>query len=231
MNTTYDAVLFDLDGVLTSTAALHAACWKEVFDDVLAGWSERTGEPQQPFDVGEDYLAHVDGKAREDGVRDFLDARGVHGYDVGAIAGRKQALVERALARNGVEAFPGSVAWVQHLRRTGVRTAVVSSSANCGEVLRAAGIDGLFELTVDGRDVATLGLRGKPAPDGFLEAARRLGVAPARAVVVEDALAGVAAGREGDFGLVIGVARAADREDLRGAGADIVVDDLEELVP
>jgi alpha,alpha-trehalose phosphorylase len=230
MTDKYDAVLFDLDGVLTSTAALHAACWKQVFDEVLADWGERGGTPQEPFGKI-DYLAYVDGKTREDGVRDFLDARGVGDYDVHAVAERKQALVEEALRRDGVEAFPGSVQWVLHLRRAGVRTAVVSSSANSGDVLRAAGIASLFELTVNGRDIATLGLRGKPAPDGFLEAARRLGVAPERAVVVEDALAGVAAGREGGFGLVIGVARSAARADLRSAGADIVVDDLEELVP
>ena len=115
----YDAVLFDLDGVLTSTASLHAACWKQVFDEVLADWAQRTGTPQEPFGKI-DYLAYVDGKTREDGVRDFLDARGVRDYDVHAVAERKQALVERALARDGVEAFPGSVRWVQHLRRTGV---------------------------------------------------------------------------------------------------------------
>jgi alpha,alpha-trehalose phosphorylase len=226
----YDAVLFDLDGVLTSTAALHAQCWKAVFDEVLDDWTRRIGEPQEPFDE-HDYLAHVDAKPRYDGVRDFLQSRGIDGFDLDAIADRKQALVEEALARDGVEAFPGSVQWVLHLLRTGVRTAVVSSSANAGDVLRAAGIAGLFELTVDGHDVATLGLRGKPAPDGFLEAARRLGVAPARAVVVEDALAGVAAGRDGDFGLVIGVARSAAYQDLRSAGADIVVDDLGDLLP
>jgi alpha,alpha-trehalose phosphorylase len=230
MNHNYDAVLFDLDGVLTSTATLHAACWKQVFDEVLADWGEHTGTPQEPFSKT-DYLAYVDGKPREDGVRDFLEARGVRDYDVHAVAERKQALVEQALARDGVEAFPGSVQWVLHLRRSGLRTAVVSSSANTADVLRAAGIASLFELTVNGHDIATLGLRGKPAPDGFLEAARRLGVAPARAVVVEDALAGVAAGRAGGFGLVIGVARSAARKDLRSAGADIVVDDLEELVP
>ncbi len=164
-------------------------------------------------------------------MRDFLNARGVRDYDVHAVAERKQALVEEALARDGVEAFPGSVAWVEHLRGNGVRTAVVSSRANSADVLRAAGIADLFELTVNGHDVATLGLRGKPAPDGFLEAARRLGVVPKRTVVVEDALAGVAAGRAGGFGLVIGVARSAARKDLRSAGADIVVDDLGELVP
>ena len=163
-------------------------------------------------------------------MRDFLAARGVDG-DVGAIADRKQALVERALDEGGVEAFPGSVAWVLHLRRANVRTAVVSSSANGHDVLRAAGIATLFDLTVDGRDILELGLRGKPAPDGFLEAARRLEVPPARAVVVEDALAGVAAGRAGGFGLVIGVARSAAPADLRCAGADLVVGDLEEILP
>ena len=219
--TAYDAVLFDLDGVLTDTAALHAACWKRTFDEVL----------DEPFDAERDYLAHVDGKPRHAGVRDMLRARGVEPGDgmVDAIADRKQALVERALAEDGVEAFPGSVALVRRLRRAGVRTAVVSSSANCDDVLHAAGIAELFELTVDGGDVARLGLRGKPSPDGFLEAARRLDVAPRHAVVVEDAIAGVAAGRAGDFGLVIGVARSATPDALRAAGAHVVVGDLGEL--
>jgi alpha,alpha-trehalose phosphorylase len=223
----YDAVLFDLDGVLTSTAALHALCWKRTFDDVLAQYG------QEPFDLERDYVAYVDGKMRSDGVRDFLDARGIDATPdmVRLIADRKQALVESALIRGGVEAFEGSVRWVRHLRETGVRTAVVSSSANADAVLWAAGISDLFELTVDGGDIARLGFAGKPAPDGFLEAARRLGVAPRRAVVVEDALAGVAAGRAGEFGLVIGVARTAAHGDLRSAGADIVVDDLGELAP
>jgi alpha,alpha-trehalose phosphorylase len=217
----YDAVLFDLDGVLTDTAALHAACWKRTFDAVL----------EEPFDVRGDYLAHVDGKPREDGVRDMLRARGVAADEetVRAIAERKQALVERMLAREGVTAFPGAVAWVRALRRAGIRTAVVSSSANCGDVLSAAGIAELFDLTVDGGDVARLGLRGKPAPDGFLEAARQLAVPPRRAVVVEDAVAGVAAGRAGEFGLVIGVARDGGGDALHAAGAHLVVDDLQEL--
>jgi len=221
--TAYDAVLFDLDGVLTDTAALHAACWKRTFDEVL----------DEPFDAERDYLAHVDGKPRHAGVRDMLRARGVEPGDgmVDAIADRKQALVERALAEEGVEAFPGSVALVRRLRRAGVRTAVVSSSANCDDVLHAAGIAELFELTVDGGDVARLGLRGKPAPDGFLEAARQLGVPPRRAVVVEDAVAGVAAGRAGAFGIVIGVERGAGRDALHAAGAHLVVDDLQELAP
>jgi alpha,alpha-trehalose phosphorylase len=222
----FDAVLFDMDGVLTATSALHAAAWKQTFDEVLV----RRG--QRPFDAGQEYLAHVDGKPRLDGVRDFLRARHIPATEslVREIADRKQALVERALAAGDVEAFPGSVRWVRALRRAGVLTAVVSSSSNAGSVLRAAGIDGLFDLTVDGGDVARLGLRGKPAPDGFLAAAAQLDVDPARAVVVEDALAGVAAGRAGGFGLVIGVARGAAPAALLTAGADMVVEDLAEMV-
>jgi alpha,alpha-trehalose phosphorylase len=221
----YDAVLFDMDGVLTSTTALHAACWKETFDPLLAEW----GQP--PFDVEREYAAHVDGKPRADGVRDFTRARGASLPEerVIAIGDRKQVLVERALARAGVDAFPGSVAWVAQLREQGVRTAVVSSSTNAAQILRAAGIDGCFDTTVDGREAARLGLSGKPAPDPFLEAAARLGVPAERAVVVEDALAGVAAGRAGGFGLVIGVARHGSRRELYDAGADVVVDDLGEL--
>jgi alpha,alpha-trehalose phosphorylase len=227
----YDAVLFDLDGVLTPTAALHARCWKQALDPVLAEQTRRTGRHQAPFDAHGEYLHHVDGKPREDGVRDLLRARGIlaSAETVRAIADHKQRLVEVALGEGGIDPFPGSVRWVRELRAAGVRTAVVSSSVNCTAVLRAAGILGLFELTVDGGDVARLGLRGKPAPDGFLEAARRLGVAPRRAVVVEDALAGVAAGHAGAFGLVIGVARTAAHAELRAAGADVVVDDLDQL--
>ena len=223
----YTAVLFDMDGVLTETTALHAACWKATLDAAIA---DAPGQP--PFDVEREYTALLDGKPRHDGVRDFLHARGIHAPEpvVRAIADHKQALVERALAEDGVEAFPGSVRWVERLRADGVRTAVVSSSANSRDVLRAAGIAGLFDVTVDGRDVQRLGLRGKPAPDGFLEAAARLGVAPWGAIVVEDALAGVAAGRAGGFGLVVGVARHAAPADLRTAGADLVVDDLAEML-
>jgi alpha,alpha-trehalose phosphorylase len=218
----FDAVLFDLDGVLTATASLHAAAWKQTFDAML----------DEPFDAERDYLAYVDGKPREDGVRDFLAARGVAvaESEVRRIGERKQALVERALRDGGVEAFPGSVRWVERLRRAGVRTAVVSSSANARAVLRSAGIDGLFDDVVDGSDVRRLGLRGKPAPDGFLEAAARLRVRPGRAMVVEDAIAGVAAGRAGGFGLVLGVARGAAPSELLSSGADLVVDDLAEMV-
>jgi alpha,alpha-trehalose phosphorylase len=220
-NQLFDAVLFDLDGVLTSTTALHAASWKQTFEEVLG----------EPFDAERDYLAHVDGKPREAGVRDFLASRGIHAAPerVRAIADHKQGLVEAALAAGGVQAYAGSVLWLEQLRDDGVRTAVVTSSANSRAVLEAAGIGGFFDVTVDGTDIARLGLAGKPAPDGFLEAARRLRVPPRRAVVVEDALAGVAAGRAGDFGLVIGVARAAAHGDLRAAGADVVVDDLGEF--
>jgi alpha,alpha-trehalose phosphorylase len=223
----YDAVLFDLDGVLVATTEMHAACWKATFDPLLA---ERG---QRPFDAGREYLDHVDGKPRSAGVRDFFRSRGVTLPEpaVEAIGERKQVLVQQALERDGVDAFPGSVRWIERLRRTGLSTAVVTSSANGDAVLRAAGISALFDLTVDGRYIARRGLRGKPAPDGFLAASGRLGVPPGRAVVVEDALAGVAAGRAGDFGLVIGVARHADDAELRAAGADLVVADLGELVP
>jgi alpha,alpha-trehalose phosphorylase len=233
----HDAVLFDLDGVLTATASVHAAAWKRAFDEFLSDWTRCGLGPHAPFSVERDYVAHVDGKRREDGVRAFMASRGVklpegdagEPWSVRGIAHRKQGYVEEVLERDGVEAFPGSVRWVHQLLRSGARTAVVSSSANCGQVLRAARIEELFELIVDGNDVRRLGLRGKPAPDGFLEAARRLDVAPGRAVVVEDALAGVSAGRSGGFGLVIGVARAAGHADLLAAGADVVVDDLAEL--
>jgi alpha,alpha-trehalose phosphorylase len=223
----FDAVLFDLDGVLTSTAALHATAWKRTFDAMLAPWG------QEPFDLERDYPDHVDGKPRADGVRDFLASRGITLDDasVQTIAARKQRHFDHVLDRSGVEAFPGSVRWVRHLRALGLSTAVVSSSANTDRVLRAADITALFDLTIDAHDVRELGLQGKPAPDGFLEAARRLDVSPARAVVVEDALVGVAAGRAGAFGLVIGVTRGAGARELRAAGADVVVADLEELVP
>ena len=220
-----DAVLFDLDGVLTSTTALHIDCWKRTFDPLLAELG------QAPFDPHREYADHVDGKPRYDGVRDFLRSRGVElsEAEVVAVGDAKQALVERALARDGVEAFPGSERWVRELRAQGIRTAVVSSSANAHQVLRAAGIDDAFDAVVDGGEVTRLGLRGKPAPDGFLEASRRVGVRADRAAVVEDALAGVAAGRAGDFRLVIGVARNVGHDELRRAGAHVVVDDLGEL--
>jgi alpha,alpha-trehalose phosphorylase len=244
--TTFDgdrfaAVLFDMDGVLTSTTALHARCWKEVLDDVLVEWSRRTQQTLPEFDLERDYVPLLDGRTRADGVRDFLEARGIKApegapqspgsdWSVNGIANRKQSLVEQALRIDRVAAFPGSIRWVTKLRSSGKRTAVVSSSADSAAVLDAAGISQLFDTRVDGHDVARLRLRGKPAPDSYLEAASRLTVHPMRAVVVEDALAGVAAGRAGGFGLVIGVARNAGRGELSAAGAHLVVDDLAELV-
>ena len=207
----------------------------------LARYERSTGIRQFPFDAGRDYHEHVDGKPRHDGVRDFFAARGIalpEGDDSSApgewsvhgIAKRKQEHVEQALAAGGVRAFPGSVRWVEQLRDLGVRTAVVSASANSRAVLAAAGIDGMFDVKVDGRDVKRLGMRGKPAPDGFLAAADMLGVRPARAVVVEDALVGVAAGRAGGFASVIGVDRVGHAQALLDHGADRVVTDLEELM-
>lgn len=237
----FDAFLFDLDGVLTATARVHASCWKRMFDEYLQQRAETTGEAFQPFDIGADYLAHVDGKPRYDGVRDFLQSRGIElpqgtpddpagAETICGLGNRKNDLVNVVIETEGVEAFPGSVALVEQLREQGVRTAVVSSSQNCLPVLEAAGIAHLFDTRVDGSVAAERQLAGKPAPDTFLEAAREVGVEPAKAVVVEDAIAGVQAGRAGDFGLVIGVARHGDAEDLRSHGADIVVEDLGELL-
>jgi alpha,alpha-trehalose phosphorylase len=237
----FDAVLFDLDGVLTTTRVLHAAAWKRTFDEFLADWDARHETSSEPFDDHADYAAHVDGKARQDGVRDFLASRGIELPEgepddpperetVWGLGNRKQLLVEEELERAGVEVFPGSVAWVRELREAGLRTAVVSSSRNCEAVLDYAGITNLFDTRVDGETALDLDLPGKPAPDMFLEAAERLAVAPARAMVVEDALAGVEAGRAGAFGLVIGVDRDGHADDLAAHGADVVVADLSELL-
>lgn len=238
----FDAVLFDLDGVLTDTARIHAACWKQLFDAYLEERATRRGEAFVPFDPEADYRRYVDGKPRLDGTRDFLASRGIHLPEgesgdpparetVHGLSRRKDDEFERALASQGVQAFPGSVSLVRRVRVEGIRTAVVSSSHNCRQVLEAAHLDGDFDARVDGVVIDELGLAGKPAPDSFLEAARRLGVEPGRAVVVEDALSGVEAGRAGKFGLVIGVARKDDAEILAQHGADVVVGDLEELMP
>jgi beta-phosphoglucomutase family hydrolase len=237
----FDAVLFDLDGVLTETATVHAACWKRLFDEFLRERSDRTGEPFRPFDPEADYLSHVDGKPREDGVRDFLKSRGIElpdgapddppGTDtVRGLGNRKDQLVNEILESRGVEAYAGSAELVRALRAAGFGTAVVSSSRNCRAVLEAASIADLFDVRVDGEVAAQLGLPGKPRPDTFLAAARDLGVDPERAVVFEDAISGVQAARDGGFGLVIGVARHGDPEELRRNGADLVVDDLAELL-
>jgi alpha,alpha-trehalose phosphorylase len=237
----YDAVLFDLDGVLTSTRTVHMAAWKHTFDTFLETWDAEHGTTTERFREPQDYAEHVDGKPRQEGVRDFLASRGIElpegtpdspaaEVSVWGLGNRKQILVEAELSENGVEVFPGSIAWVRQLRDQGMRTAVVSSSRNCKAVLESAQIADLFDARVDGETSLELGLPGKPAPDGFLEGARRVGVSPARAVVVEDAIAGVQAGRAGRFGLVIGVDREDNAAALAENGADIVVDDLSELV-
>ncbi|MEU9836477.1 HAD-IA family hydrolase [Streptosporangium sp. NPDC048047] len=225
------AVIFDTDGVLTDTAVIHAAAWKEVFDAFLGERARRRGEPFRPFDADAEYLLHVDGKPRADGVRDLLRSRGISPETnvVAALASRKDAAFLAAIHRYGVAPFPAAVALVTGLRRRGVRVAAVSASRNCAEVLRAAGMADLFDVRVGGVEAARLGLPGKPDPALFLEAAWRLGVEPGEAAVVEDSLAGVRAGRRGGFEPVIGVDRRGRGEALRAAGADIVVGDLGEL--
>jgi beta-phosphoglucomutase family hydrolase len=237
----FDAVLFDLDGVLTSTAKIHATCWKAMFDDFLRRRAAEAKEPFRPFEIETDYKPYVDGKLRYEGVKSFLASRNIvlaegtpedppTADTVCGLGNRKDHLVKAAIDRGEVESYPGSVALVRWLRERGIRTAVVSSSNNCEQVLRATGILDLFEVRVDGLVARTRGLRGKPAPDTFLEAARMLGVSPARAVVVEDAIAGVQAGRAGGFGLVVGVGREGGGDALRTQGADVIVTDLGELL-
>lgn len=238
----FDAVLFDLDGVLTATAKVHAACWKKTFDDYLQRRSARTSEPFQSFDLDKDYSLYVDGKPRYDGVKSFLESRGIQlpygeprdppdRETICGIGNLKEQMVIKAIETKGVEVYEGSVAWVRHLRRAGIKTAVVSSSKNCLAVLRAGGIDGLFEVRVDGHVVEDEKLPGKPAPDTYLHAAALLDAPPQRAAVVEDALSGVQAGRNGGFGLVIGVDRTGHADALRQNGADVVVADLKEMLP
>ncbi len=235
------ACLFDLDGVLTQTARVHAAAWKEMFDAYLRERAARTGEPFVPFDPVADYTKYVDGKPRYDGVRSFLASRDIrlpegHPTDppsaetVYGLGNRKNDLVLALLKRDGVQVYDGSVRYVRAARDAGLRRAVVSASANCREVLEAAGIEDLFEVRIDGIVVEQRHLRGKPAPDTFLAAAEELGAQPEEAAVFEDALAGVEAGRAGNFGFVVGVDRAGQREALREHGADVVVSDLAELL-
>lgn len=222
------ACLFDLDGVLTTTATVHFAAWKAMFDAYLR---ERDGPGFRPFEQA-DYDAHVDGRPRDDGVRAFLASRGIRldEAQVRALGDRKNALVRRVIAEHGVTPYPGSVRYLAAVRAAGLRTAVVSSSANCRAVIVAAGIAGDLEARVDGVTLAREHLRGKPAPDTFLRAAQLLGVAPAAAAVFEDALAGVEAGRAGGFGWVVGVDRVGQADALRAHGADVVVRDLADLL-
>ncbi len=235
----FAAVLFDLDGVLTPTAEVHTRAWAEMFNGFLESWSG--GGDTAPY-TDADYFAHVDGKPRYDGVRDLLATRGIvlpegssddppEAETVSGLGNRKNAVFSQLLETDGVQPYPGSVRLLDRLRERGVPVAVVSSSRNAPAVLSAAGLSDRFDVVVDGAVAAADGLSGKPAPDTFVAAARRLDVAPADAVVMEDAVSGVAAGRAGDFGLVIGVDRGVGEQALLDAGADVVVRDLAELVP
>ena len=235
------ACLFDLDGVLTDTASVHAAAWKQMFDDYLKARADRDGTPFVPFDVKADYGPYVDGKPRLAGTDAFLRSRGIvlpaggPGDDpdaetVYALATRKNDLVQEKIKTVGVDVYPGSVRYVQAVKEAGLVTAVVSSSANAEQVLEVAGLAPLIDHRVDGVAARERNLAGKPAPDTFLAAAADLGVAKEEAAVFEDALAGVEAGRAGGFGVVIGVDRLGQADALRTHGADVVVADLSELL-
>ncbi|HEX5062478.1 MAG TPA: HAD-IA family hydrolase [Kofleriaceae bacterium] len=234
----YRAFALDLDGVVTNTAAVHAAAWKQLFDELLE--RRAAGRTWLPFDSDREYRAYVDGKPRRDGLRGFLAARGISipegtpgdsadAETIHALAKRKNKYVHERIARDGVQVYGDAVALLRRARASGVRTAVVTASENGGPVLAAARITGLFDARVDGLEIARLGLRGKPASDSFVEAARRLGVPVARTAVFEDAIAGVQAARAGRFGLVIGIDRNGHGEALRESGADHVVSSLDEI--
>jgi beta-phosphoglucomutase family hydrolase len=235
------ACLFDLDGVLTETAKVHDRAWKQTFDEYLRARAAREGTEFVEFDEGADYNEYVDGKPRYDGVRSFLASRGIElpegapedppeAETVCGIGNRKNQLVLELMKRDGVDAYPGSVRFVEAARQAALRRAVVSSSANCREVLEAAGIDHLFEERIDGVVAERDQLKGKPAPDTYLAGARAVGVEPARAAVFEDAVSGVKAGRAGSFGCVVGVDRVGHAAALREHGATVVVTDLAELL-
>jgi beta-phosphoglucomutase family hydrolase len=238
----FGAALFDLDGVVTKTARVHASAWQHLFNEYLQNYSARTGRPFRPFDIEQDYRVYVDGKPRYEGVKSLLDSRGIvlpwgtpedgPGEDtIYGLGNKKDGYFETYLKESGVEVYEGTVRFLRVARNRGLKTAVVSSSSHCKQVVEAAGLTALFDTRVDGLETQRLHLHGKPAPDTFLEAARRLDVHPARAIVIEDALAGVAAGRAGGFGLVIGLDRRRQADALRQQGADIVADDLSELLP
>jgi beta-phosphoglucomutase family hydrolase len=235
------ACLFDLDGVLTQTAKVHAKAWKQMFDEYLKGRAEAGVEQFVPFDPVEDYDEYVDGKPRYEGVQSFLSARGIDlprgdpsdppdKETVDGLGNRKNEIVLKLIQDEGVQPYEGSVRYVHAVRDAGLKRAVVSSSTNCHDVLKAAGIDGLFDAVIDGVVADHEHLKGKPAPDTFLAGARAVGVEPGAAAVFEDALAGVAAGHAGHFGVVVGVNRTGQADALREHGADVVVDDLADLL-
>jgi beta-phosphoglucomutase family hydrolase len=236
-----EACLFDLDGVLTQTAKVHAAAWKTMFDEYLRKRAQERGEEFREFDAVSDYDEYVDGKPRYEGVRSFLASRHIDlpqgspsdapdKDTIDGLGNRKNELVLELIHRDGVQPYEGSVRFVKAARVAGLRRAVVSSSTNCRDVLVAAGILDLFEEIVDGVVAEREHLAGKPAPDTFLAAARKVGVAPDHAAVFEDALAGVEAGHAGNFGLVVGVDRVGQADALKQHGADVVVKDLAELL-
>src|SRR5437763_10647465 len=235
------ACLFDLDGVLTQTAKVHAEAWKEMFDAFLRKRAQRTGAQFEPFDPVRDYDEYVDGKPRYDGVRSFVESRAIALEDgspsdrpsaetVHGLGNRKNEIVLKLIHERGVEPYEGSVRYVHAAREAGLRRAVVSSSTNCRDVLAAAGMADLFDEIIDGVVADRERLAGKPAPDTFLAGARAVGVEPGQAAVVEDALAGVEAGRAGKFAVVVGVDRVGQADALRAHGADVVVRDLAELL-
>jgi beta-phosphoglucomutase family hydrolase len=236
------ACLFDMDGVLTKTAAVHAAAWTQMFDEFLKARAKASGGEFKAFDTHDDYDEYVDGKPREDGIRDFLASRDIslpegHPDDpadaqtVYGLGNRKNELLLKRIKDDGVEVFDGSVRYLEAAQQAGLRRAVVSSSANTEQVLSVTGLARYFEVRVDGVTIAQRHLHGKPAPDTFLDAARQLGVEPAHAAVFEDALSGVAAGHAGHFGFVVGVDRVGQAKALAEHGADQVVEDLAELLP
>jgi beta-phosphoglucomutase family hydrolase len=235
------ALLFDLDGVLTSTATVHATAWKEAFDGLLRGLADSGGPAFRPFDAGRDYADHVDGRTRLDGVRGFLGSRGIDlpegddddpagAHTVHGVGRRKQELLMKVVDRDGVQPYPGAVRYLRAARDAGFARAVVSSSENCAAFLDSAGLTDLLQVRVDGVTAHEKGLRGKPAPDMFLAAAEELGVSADHAAVFEDALAGVEAGRAGGFAWVVGVNRADQAEALTEHGASVVVDDIGDLL-
>ena len=235
------ACLFDLDGVITKTAVVHAAAWKAMFDSYLKERAEKTGDAFRPFDEVADYDEYVDGKPREEGVRSFLASRHItvregaeddppEAETIHGLGNRKDQLFLHFIRTNGVEAYAGSIRYLHAAREAQLKLAVVTSSKNCTEVLRAARLDGMFDAQVDGNVAHEMRLAGKPAPDTYLEAARMLGSTPAGSAVYEDALAGVAAGRAGGFGLVVGVDRVGQAAALRQQGADVAVKDLADLM-
>ncbi len=235
------ACLFDMDGVVTQTATVHAAAWKEMFDEFLSERAKATGTKFVPFDSGHEYDAYVDGKPRLDGTRSFLESRGIDLPEgtpddppgtptVYGLSNRKNQMVLAKIAAGGVQVYDGTIAYIKAVREHGIRTAVVSASANTVQVLQSAGIEDLFDTRIDGVIAKERGLRGKPAPDTFLAAAQALHAPADHAVVFEDAQAGVAAGHAGHFALVVGVDRVGQAAELKAHGADIVVKDLSELL-